>query len=568
VLLTKEQGNNEENRHAVLYARTGQMNTHPLISILVGGFVVAFIFGAIANRLRVAPIVGYLLAGIVIGPFTPGFVADGSLAPELAEVGVILLMFGVGLHFSISDLLSVRSIAIPGAIAQIVIATGLGWGLGYAIGWSIGTGLMFGLALSTASTVVLLRALEDRRVIDTSEGRIAVGWLIVEDIAMVVALVIVPALSGALKNSSGTSAQVGPLLFTLAVTIGKVVLFVALMLIIGKRLIPWALEQVSKTGSRELFTLAVLAIALGAAFGSAALFGVSFALGAFFAGLILNESELSHKAAAETLPLRDAFAVLFFVAVGMLFNPSILVRQPWAVAGTLLIILVGKSLAAWVIVLLFGHPQRVALTISASLAQIGEFAFMLAELGIKSDLLPHEGRDLILAGAIFSIVMNPAWFMMVDWLQPRGRRAEHTALQAVSAEDHVILVGHGRVGKLVNQALRDGNQPVVVIENNAELVNALRGQGERAILGNAEAPGILEAARVDRARMLISAIPNVFEAGQVILRARALNPSIEVAARAHSDAEVDHLRIRGAEVVIMGEEEIARRMIDYVAERR
>ncbi|HMU55732.1 MAG TPA: YbaL family putative K(+) efflux transporter [Nitrospira sp.] len=544
------------------------MNTHPLISILVGGFVVAFIFGAIANRLRVAPIVGYLLAGIVIGPFTPGFVADGSLAPELAEVGVILLMFGVGLHFSISDLLSVRSIAIPGAIAQIVIATGLGWGLGYAIGWSIGTGLMFGLALSTASTVVLLRALEDRRVIDTSEGRIAVGWLIVEDIAMVVALVIVPALSGALKNSSGTSAQVGPLLFTLAVTIGKVVLFVALMLIIGKRLIPWALEQVSKTGSRELFTLAVLAIALGAAFGSAALFGVSFALGAFFAGLILNESELSHKAAAETLPLRDAFAVLFFVAVGMLFNPSILVRQPWAVAGTLLIILVGKSLAAWVIVLLFGHPQRVALTISASLAQIGEFAFMLAELGIKSDLLPHEGRDLILAGAIFSIVMNPAWFMMVDWLQPRGRRAEHTALQAVSAEDHVILVGHGRVGKLVNQALRDGNQPVVVIENNAELVNALRGQGERAILGNAEAPGILEAARVDRARMLISAIPNVFEAGQVILRARALNPSIEVAARAHSDAEVDHLRIRGAEVVIMGEEEIARRMIDYVAERR
>jgi len=544
------------------------MNTHPLISILVGGFVVAFVFGAVANRLRIAPIVGYLLAGIVIGPFTPGFVADGSLAPELAEVGVILLMFGVGLHFSISDLMSVRKIAIPGAIAQIIIATGLGWALGYAIGWPLGTGLMFGLALSTASTVVLLRALEDRRLIDTSEGRIAVGWLIVEDIAMVVALVIVPALSGAMKDSSGTSAQIGPLLSTLAVTIGKVVLFVALMLIIGKRVIPWALEQVSKTGSRELFTLAVLAIALGAAFGSAALFGVSFALGAFFAGLILNESELSHKAAAETLPLRDAFAVLFFVAVGMLFNPSILVREPWAVAGTLLIILVGKSLAAWVIVLLFGHPQRVALIISASLAQIGEFAFMLAELGIKSELLPLEGRDLILAGAIFSIVMNPVWFMMVDWFEPRSRRAGQAVVPAVSAEDHVILVGHGRVGKLVNQAMRDGNRPVVVIENNAELVNALRGQGERAILGNAEAPGILEAARVDRARMLISAIPNVFEAGQVILRARALNPSIEVAARAHSDAEVEHLRLRGAEVVIMGEEEIARRMIEYAVERR
>ncbi|BFU94729.1 MAG: putative monovalent cation:proton antiporter (CPA2 family) [Nitrospira sp.] len=544
------------------------MTPHPLISILVGGFVVAFVFGAIANRLKMAPIVGYLLAGIVIGPFTPGFVADGSLAPELAEVGVILLMFGLGLHFSISDLLSVRHIAIPGAIAQIIIATGLGWGLGYAIGWPLGTSLMFGLALSTASTVVLLRALEDRRLIDTSEGRIAVGWLIVEDIAMVVALVVVPALSGALKDSSGTSAQVGPLLVTLAVTLGKVVLFITLMLVIGKRLIPWALEQVSKTGSRELFTLAVLAIALGAAFGSAALFGVSFALGAFFAGLILNESELSHKAAAETLPLRDAFAVLFFVAVGMLFNPSILVHQPWAVAGTLLIILVGKSLAAWVIVLLFGHPQRVAITISASLAQIGEFAFMLAELGIKSDLLPHEGRDLILAGAILSIIVNPVWFVMVDWLQPRGRRAGHTAIPAVSAADHVILVGHGRVGKLVNQALRDGNQPVVVIENNAERVNELRGQGEQAILGNAEAPGILEAARVDRARMLICAIPNVFEAGQVILRARALNPSIEVAARAHSDAEVEHLQLRGAGVVIMGEEEIARRMIEYAVERR
>jgi CPA2 family monovalent cation:H+ antiporter-2 len=252
----------------------------------------------------------------------------------------------------------------------------------------------------------------------------------------------------------------------------------------------------------------------------------------------------------------------------MLFNPSILIRQPWAVAGTLLIILVGKSLAAWVIVLLFGHSQRVAITISASLAQIGEFAFMLAELGIKSDLLPLEGRDLILAGAILSIVMNPVWFMVVDWLQPRGRRAGPSTLPAVSAEDHVILVGHGRVGKLVNRALKDGNQPVVVIENNVELVNALRGQGEWAILGNAEAPGILEAAQVDRARLLISAIPNVFEAGQVIQRARALNPSIDVAARAHSDAEVEHLRLRGAEVVIMGEQEIARRMIEYVVEQR
>lgn len=544
------------------------MNAHPLISTLVGGFVVAFIFGTIANRLHVAPIVGYLLAGIVVGPFTPGFVADASLAPELAEVGVVLLMFGVGLHFSIDDLLSVRKIAVPGAIVQVIIATTLGLGLAHAIGWSFGTGLMFGLALSTASTVVLLRALEDRHLIDTSEGRIAVGWLIVEDIAMVVALVVVPTLSAAFKGSSGASLQVGALLGTIAVTLGKIALFVALMLVIGKRVIPWALDQVSKTGSRELFTLAVLAIALGAAFGSAALFGVSFALGAFFAGLILNESELSHKAAAETLPLRDAFAVLFFVAVGMLFNPNILISQPWAVVGTLLIILVGKSLAAWVIVLMFGHPQRVALIISASLAQIGEFAFMLAELGVTSGLLPPEGRDLILASAILSILVNPLWFMVVDWLQPRDRQVDRSAQPPVSAKDHVVLVGHGRVGRIVSRALRDAGRPIVVIEVNAELVGGLRAEGVSVILGNAEVPGVLESAKVADARLLISAIPNVFEAGQVIERARALNSSIEVMARAHSDAEVEHLKRHGAEVVIMGEREIARRMIEYATERK
>lgn len=544
------------------------MNAHPLISTLVGGFVVAFIFGTIANRLHVAPVVGYLLAGIAVGPFTPGFVADVSLAPELAEVGVVLLMFGVGLHFSIDDLLSVRKIAIPGAVVQVIIATTLGLGLAYAIGWSFGTGLMFGLSLSTASTVVLLRALEDRRLIDTSEGRIAVGWLIVEDIAMVVALVVVPTLSGAFKGSIGASLQVGALLGTIAVTLGKIALFVALMLVIGKRVIPWALEQVSKTGSRELFTLAVLAIALGAAFGSAALFGVSFALGAFFAGLILNESELSHKAAAETLPLRDAFAVLFFVAVGMLFNPNILISQPWAVVGTLLIILVGKSLAAWVIVLMFGHPQRVALIISASLAQIGEFAFMLAELGVTLGLLPPEGRDLILAGAILSILVNPLWFMVVDWLQPRSRQVDRSAQPLVSAKDHVVLVGHGRVGRIVSRALRDAGRPIVVVEGNAEIVGGLRAEGVSVILGNAEVPGVLESASVADARLLISAIPNVFEAGQVIERARALNSSIEVLARAHSDAEVEHLQRHGAEVVIMGEREIARRMIEYATERK
>ncbi|MGH7231342.1 MAG: YbaL family putative K(+) efflux transporter [Nitrospiraceae bacterium] len=545
------------------------MNAHPLISTLVGGFVAAFIFGAIANRLRVAPIVGYLLGGTVVGPFTPGFVADLSLAPELAEIGVVLLMFGVGLHFSISDLLAVRRIAIPGAIVQITIATALGWGLAYGLGWSFGTGLMFGLTLSTASTVVLLRALEDRRLIDTQEGRIAVGWLIVEDIAMVVALVVVPALSDALSGPVGESnARLGTLLATVVVTLGKVGVFIALMLVVGRRLIPWALDRVSKTGSRELFTLAVLAIALGVAFGSAALFDVSFALGAFFAGLILHESELSHKAATETLPLRDAFAVLFFVAVGMLFDPSILIRQPWAVAGTLLIIVVGKSFAAWLIVLMFGHPWRTALTISVSLAQIGEFAFMLAELGVGLGLLPSEGRDLILASAILSIVINPLLFVALDWLQPRTNRAERMPQPAVSAKDHVILVGHGRVGAIVGSALRDANQPIVVIEDNADIVGRLRAEGVSAILGNAGATGVLESAKVADARLLVSAIPNVFEAGEIIARARSANSSIEIVARAHSDAEVEHLKRHGAGMVIMGEREIARRMIEYAVEPR
>lgn len=538
------------------------MHAFPLISTLVGGFVVAFIFGIIANRLGIAPIVGYLLAGLVVGPFTPGFVADASLAHELAEVGVILLMFGVGLHFSISDLLSVRKIAIPGAIVQIVVATILGWGLAYAIGWSLGTGLMFGLTLSTASTVVLLRALEDRRLIDMPEGRIAVGWLIVEDIAMVVALVVVPTLSSAF-GGAGEVTQLGALLTTVAITLGKIALFVAFMLIIGKRLIPWALDQVSKTGSRELFTLAVLAIAFGVAFGSAELFGVSFALGAFFAGLILNESELGHKAAAETLPLRDAFAVLFFVAVGMLFNPNILISQPWALIGTFLIIVVGKSLAAWLLVLMFGYPQRVGLIISASLAQIGEFAFMLAELGVTVGLLPTEGRDLILAAAILSILVNPLWFKAVDWIRLRSYPVDRSAQTPVPTSNHVVLIGHGRVGKIVHRALRDADRPVVVIEYNAKIVDELRAEGVSVILGNAAVPGMLESANVADARLLINAIPNVFESGQIVERARALNSSIEVIVRAHSDAEVEHLKHHGAEVVIMGEREIARRMIDF-----
>ncbi len=390
----------------------------PLIATIVAGLVLAFIFGTLAHRLKMPPLIGYLVAGIAIGPFTPGFVGDADLAQELAEIGVILLMFGVGLHFSLKDLLSVKNIAIPGAVAQIAIATLLGMGLGWMLGWPFGEGFLFGLALSVASTVVLLKALQERRLVETQRGRIAVGWLIVEDIAMVLALVLIPALSGIL-GGKGEALSGSAVLLTLGLTLGKVVAFVAVMLIVGRRVIPWILERIADTGSRELFRLAVLAIALGFALGSAYVFGVSFALGAFFAGMILSESELSHRAAEESLPLRDAFSVLFFVSVGMLFDPSIVLREPLLVLATVLIIVVGKSLAAWLIVRAFGHPNSTALTISASLAQIGEFSFILATLGLSLDLLSPMARDLILGGAILSILLNPLLFSLLDRYEAR-----------------------------------------------------------------------------------------------------------------------------------------------------
>lgn len=386
----------------------------PLIATIVAGLGLAFIFGAVANKLRIPPLVGYLVAGVVVGPHTPGFVADQVLAPELAELGVILLMFGVGLHFSLKDLLSVRSIAVPGAVVQIAVATAMGMGLALWLGWSVGAGVVFGLALSVASTVVLLRAIQERRLIDTERGRIAVGWLIVEDLAMVLTLVLLPPLAGLMGGNAGgvgddpIATWLGMGVWgVLIVTAAKVAAFFATMVIVGRRVIPWALHVVAHSGSRELFRLAVLAIALGVAFGSAKLFGVSLALGAFFAGMILSESELSHRAAEDSLPLRDAFAVLFFVSVGMLFDPAIVIRDPLPVIATVFIIVIGKSAAAFLIVRAFRHPISTALTISASLAQIGEFSFILAGLGVTLNLLPEQGRDLVLAGAILSILINP-----------------------------------------------------------------------------------------------------------------------------------------------------------------
>ena len=568
----------------------------PLIATIVAGLGLAFVFGALAHKLRLPPLVGYLLAGVAVGPFTPGFVADQSLASELAEIGVILLMFGVGLHFSLKDLLSVRAIAVPGAIAQIAVATAFGTLLAYSIGWSVGAGLVFGLALSVASTVVLLRAIQERRLMETDRGRIAVGWLIVEDLAMVMALVLLPAVAPLLGGSAEAVAHdpiadrlnLG-LAGILVLTLVKVVLFLAFMLVIGRRFIPWVLHWVAHTGSRELFRLAVLAIALTVAFGAAKLFGVSLALGAFFAGMILSESALSQRAAQESLPLRDAFAVLFFVSVGMMFDPASILRDPWPMLATLLIILVVKSVAAYLIVRAFKHPVSTALTISASLAQIGEFSFILAELGVDLKLLPPAGRDLILAGAILSILLNPVIFAFVDRYNARKDEEDETA-QAVTAAakaaddiapaappaepappkplkrttltGHTILVGYGRVGSLIGAELLKSGRAFVVIEASDEAVALLQKTNVEALSGNAAAGDVLKAANIAEASSLLIAIPEAFEAGQVVEQARHANAGLRIIARAHSDAEVEHLTALGADIVIMGEREIARGMIN------
>jgi CPA2 family monovalent cation:H+ antiporter-2 len=538
------------------------MHHTPLIATIVAGLVIAFLFGAIAHRLRVPPIAGYLLAGVMVGPFTPGFVADTNLASELAEIGVILLMFGVGLHFSVRDLMAVRSIAIPGAVVQIAVATAMGAGLGMLLGWPLLGGIVFGLALSVASTVVLLRALQSRDLVDTERGRIAVGWLIVEDLVMVLTLVLLPAIAAALASDGARG--LGGVAMSLGTTLLKVGGFVALMLIVGPRIIPRLLHWVAHSGSRELFRLAVLAIALGVAFGAATIFGVSLALGAFFAGMILGETPLSRRATEETLPLRDAFAVLFFVSVGMLFNPSIVVERPLALVATVAIIVIGKSLAAFAIVRLFRHPTGTALTIAASLAQIGEFSFILVALGTELKVLPADGRDLVLAGALISIFLNSFLFSAVARLKAQGHVEEEedggTASQG--AGDALILVGYGRVGRLVAKAMVEAGMHVRLIEAESDIARAAESDGLEVVTGNALEPRVLTAAGLATAKRLLIAIPEGFEAGAITERARTLNPTIEVIARAHSDAQEAHIRERGAAHVILGEREIALRMCE------
>jgi len=556
-------------------------HSSPLITTVVAALSLAWVLGVVAQRLKLPPIFGYLLAGIAIGPFTPGFVADPDLAGQLAELGVILLMFGVGLHFSLQDLLAVRWIAIPGAVAQIASATLLGAALAIWFGWEPAAALIFGLALSVASTVVLLRALQERRLVQTERGRIAVGWLIVEDIVMVLTLVLLPALAGLL--GAGATAQLGlaGIVETLGVTVAKLAAFVATMLIVGKRLIPWILHYVAYTGSRELFRLSVFVLALGTAFIAAALFDVSFALGAFFAGMMLSESELSHQAAQETLPLRDAFAVLFFVSVGMLFNPNVLVEEPLAILATVAIILIGKSVAAYGIMRLAGYSGTTALTISVSLAQIGEFSFILANLGVGLQLLPEAGRDLILGGAILSILVNPLLFAALDRFHGHADRtgADGSApsdggddtprepIQPTDLMDHVVLVGHGRVGGYIGSVLRQAHMPLLIIEDKEDLIAGVEGDGVEAVAGNAADPELISAANLTKARGLLVAVADAFEGGQIVEQARAINPSLLIVARAHSDAEADHLMKHGATLAVRAEHETAKAMVSELMTR-
>jgi CPA2 family monovalent cation:H+ antiporter-2 len=551
-----------------------------LITTIAAGLGLAMVLGFIAARLNLPPLVGYLLAGILIGPNTRGFVADVALAGQLAEIGVMLLMFGVGLHFSLNDLASVRGIALPGAVVQILVATALGTMTAMFWGWSFGAGLVFGLALSVASTVVLLKALEARDALETFNGNIAVGWLIVEDLVMVLVLVLLPPLANVLGGSAPAAADGPGVGVALAITFAKVAAFVVLMLVVGRRVFPRILWLVARTGSRELFTLCVVAAAVGVAYGAAALFGVSFALGAFFAGMMMRESSLSHRAADESLPLRDAFAVLFFVSVGMLFDPAVIVREPLAVLAVVGIIMFGKTVAAIGLVLLLRYPLNTALIVGASLAQIGEFSFILAGLGVQYGLLPEEGRSLILAGALISIALNPAVFAAIGpaqrWIRERSelarkleRRADPlaelpTSVDASLLTGHVAIVGYGRVGKRIAAALRQENVPFTIAEQNRDIVERLREEGAHAVSGDASEPAVLIQAHVARAAMLVIATDDTIGVRKMIDIARKLNPAIQIVLRTHSDEEATMFRQERAGEVFMGEHELAKAMTQHV----
>ena len=557
-----------------------------LISTIAAGFGLAMVFGILATRLRMPPIVGYLIAGIAIGPATPGFVADVGLASQLAEIGVMLLMFGVGLHLSMDDLLSVKRIAVPGALVQIGAATAMGAAGALWWGWGLGAALIFGLSLSVASTVVLLKALETLGILETMNGRIAVGWLVVEDLAMVLALVLLPALAGLLGAAPPPGADAvnsGSMLAAVGLTLLKVAAFIAIMLLVGRRVLPWLLWMVARTGSRELFTLCVVAVAVGVAFGAAKLFDVSFALGAFFAGMMMRESEFSHRAANDSLPLRDAFAVLFFVSVGMLFDPATVVEQPLRLALVILIVLVGKTIAAVLLVLAFRYPLRTSLTVGASLAQIGEFSFILAALGVSLGLLPREGQSLILAAALISIAFNPVVFAAMvplrrallarsRWAREMDARPDPYSALPMDTEERalhgqVVIVGYGRVGRRIAESLAEHGIDYIVVEANRETVQKLRDRGIKAVAGDAVEPVSLVQAHIANAAMLVIAAPDTFGARRMVETARTLNPRIEVVIRSHNDDEAELLGRDGLGTVFMGEHELALAMTRHVLAR-
>jgi K+:H+ antiporter len=552
-----------------------------LITTMVAAFGLALVLGYAATRVKLPPLVGYLVAGVLLGPATPGLVADVNLAQQLAEIGVILLMFGVGLHFSLDDLLSVRRIAIPGALGRIVLTALLCMGIGHLWGWSLGAGLVFGLELAVASTVVVLRTLSDRGLLATMTGTIAAGWLVVEDLALVFVLVLLPPLAGPL---GGTPAPGGVgasgLTLTLGLALTRVALFVVFMLVVARRAIPWLLWRIAGAGSRELFTLAVVVVGVGVAYGSAKLFGVSFALGAFLGGMVLGESALSHRAAEESLPLRDAFAVLFFVSVGMLFDPSVLVHEPLRVLVAVGVVVLAKSVISFAIVVWFRYPLDIALTVSVALAQIGEFSFILLALGQSLGILPPEAGNLIVAAAIISIAVNPILFYAVEPLRRVGERLSArgwfmervgdslaqlpTEVQPERLNAHVVLVGYGRVGRRIGEALHAGHRTFVVAEQNREVVEQLRQEGLLAVSGDASEAAVLIQAHVARASMLVVATPDSPRARKMIDIARRLNPRIETIVRTHSDEEAELMRLERVDAVFMGEHELATSMIARV----
>ena len=564
----------------------------PLIVTLAAALGLALVLGFVAARLKLPTLVGYLLAGVIIGPHTPGFVADVALAGQLAEVGVMLLMFGIGLHFSIDDLLAVRKVAVTGAVVQMAVATAMGAGVALWWGWTLAAALVFGLALSVASTVVLLRALESRGLLASGNGRIAVGWLVVEDLAMVLVLVLLPVLAGLLDGSGGmggtggtddggaAAAPAAAFWPALLRTLLAVAAFVALMLLVGRRLLPWLLWHIHKTGSRELFTLAVMAAAVSIAYGAAVLFGVSVALGAFFAGLVLRGSEFSHRAAEDSLPFRDAFAVLFFVSVGMLFDPLVLLQRPGQVLAVVAIVMLGKSVAAALLVLALRYPLNSALTVSASLAQIGEFSFILVALGDSLGLLPPEAKSLVVAGAMLSIAFNPLLFEALAplqrWLLQRSALARRLEARddplAALPDDtdarllarQVVLVGHGRVGARVARALAAAGVPLVVVDRQREEVQALRERGQAAVLGDATEAGVLVQAHVATARTLVVALADTREVALMIDTARALNPKLRIVVRAPHDEGALLLQRAGADHTVQAEQTLAQELTQQV----